>query len=272
MSYAISIASLFAAVAWHVAVVHLAPRLRLVKPNFNRKPVLASYGIVAFGYMAAVVCSLAVLGYAHWGGVKLYLSVTGAMWALGALDDLFGNREIGGFKGHFRKLLREGKLTTGAVKAIGGGIVGIAAGWSVYPDDAWKLIGTALMIPLAANTLNLLDLRPGRAVAGFFLGLAVTYIVARGSLFEGWLVVGIALVTLACGIVDSRGRAMMGDSGANALGAALGLTIALDAPILIVPAVALLAVIHVYSEKNSISDLIERNRVLRVIDRRLGVR
>ncbi|OFX16735.1 MAG: hypothetical protein A2Z18_04040 [Armatimonadetes bacterium RBG_16_58_9] len=65
---------------------------------------------------------------------------------------------------------------------------------------------------------------------------------------------------------------MMGDAGANALGAALGLTVALDAPVLMLPAIALMIAIHAYSERNSISDLIERNRVLRSIDRRLGVR
>ena len=272
MSYAICVACLVAAATWHVVVIRLAPRLGLVKPNFNKSPVLASYGTVSFPYIAAIACSLGILGYARWDGVAVYLSVMGAMWALGMLDDLFGSREVGGFKGHFRKLLCEGKLTTGAVKAIGGGLVGIGAGWLLYPNDPWKWMATALVIPLAANTLNLLDLRPGRAAAGFFLGLAVTYIVVRGSLLDIWVVAGIALVALTFGVVDSRAKAMMGDSGSNALGAALGLTMAVNAPGLMIFAIALMVAIHAYSEWCSISDLIERNPVLRSIDRRLGVR
>jgi UDP-N-acetylmuramyl pentapeptide phosphotransferase/UDP-N-acetylglucosamine-1-phosphate transferase len=80
------------------------------------------------------------------------------------------------------------------------------------------------------------------------------------------------VIALIFGIADSRGKAMMGDSGSNSLGAALGLTIALSAPKWIIPAIIWFATVHVYSEKRSISELIERNRVLRAIDRKLGVR
>ena len=272
MSYVLACLVLAAALLWHAGAVRLAPRLGLVKPNFNNKMVMASYGIVSFGYAVALVCSLGILGYARWSVVHLYLSVMGAMWALGALDDVFGTRETGGFKGHFKKLVFERKLTTGALKALGGGVVGIAAGWAIYPDNVLMWVGVVILIPLASNTLNLLDLRPGRAVGGFFFGLAVTCIATRGSLLAPWVIGSVAFVALVFGIVDSRGRAMMGDSGANALGAALGLTIALDAPALTGPAIAVFALIHLYSEKHSISELVERNRVLRGIDRRLGVR
>lgn len=66
---------------------------------------------------------------------------------------------------------------------------------------------------------------------------------------------------------------MMGDSGSNMLGAALGVTIATSAGILYqATAVAIFVLIHWYSEKHSVTALIERNPVLRWIDRRLGVR
>jgi UDP-N-acetylmuramyl pentapeptide phosphotransferase/UDP-N-acetylglucosamine-1-phosphate transferase len=196
-----------------------------------------------------------------------------AMWILGLIDDLFGSREVGGFRGHFMKLIRERKLTTGALKAIGGGIVGVLAGWVISNGDPARWITAALLIPLAANVLNLVDLRPGRAVAVFLLGLGVTCILARGGLAAPWIVGATAIVAFAWGIVDSRGRAMMGDAGSNSLGAALGLTIALDASLAAqVGAIVLFALVHWYSEKHSISELIERNRVLRAIDSRLGVR
>jgi hypothetical protein len=88
-----------------------------------------------------------------------------------------------------------------------------------------------------------------------------------------WIVGTIAVVAFAWGIVDSRGRAMMGDAGSNMLGAALGLTIALGTGIAVhVAAIVVFAGVHWYSEKRSISALIESSRMLRAIDRRLGVR
>lgn len=291
--HSIPIAILLLAVLWHVILVRLAPRLSLVKPNFQRKPILASYGLVQFPYIVAVALVLV------WGFplrldpetqsgevVWLYLGVMAVMWVLGAIDDVWGSREVGGFKGHFRKLLFERKLTTGAVKAMGGGLVALTAGWTIVsgfplrsspetptdPNSIVQAVLAAMVIALATNTLNLFDLRPGRAVAVLFCGLGVTCIVTCGRLVAWPLVALIAAVALVFGVADSRGKAMMGDSGSNSLGAALGLTIALSAPNWIIPAIILFAAVHVYSEKRSISQLIERNRVLRTIDRYLGVR
>jgi UDP-N-acetylmuramyl pentapeptide phosphotransferase/UDP-N-acetylglucosamine-1-phosphate transferase len=66
---------------------------------------------------------------------------------------------------------------------------------------------------------------------------------------------------------------MMGDSGSNMLGAALGLTVALNTNLAFQwVIIALIAALHVYSEQRSVNEFIERNPILRTIDRRLGVR
>src|SRR5690554_969722 len=44
------------------------------------------------------------------------------MAAVGLIDDLIGNRDETGFKGHILSLLK-GKLTTGGLKAITGGLI-----------------------------------------------------------------------------------------------------------------------------------------------------
>ncbi len=277
-----SIAAVVGAIVWHALVVRLAPRLGLVKPNFQKKPILASYGLIQFPYIVVAALVL-VYGFpprsvpetqasVETPIVWLYLAVMGAMWVLGAIDDLWGSREVGGFKGHFRKLLIDRKLTTGAVKAMGGGVVALAAGWILHPDDPIQAGLAAMVIALSSNMLNLFDLRPGRAVAVLFCGLGVTCILTCGRLVASPLIAAVAVIALLFGIADSRGRAMMGDSGSNSLGAALGVTIALSAPNWVIPAIILFVVLHVYSEKRSISELIERNRALRAIDRYLGVR
>ena len=257
---------------WHVLVVRLAPRLGLVKPNFSGKPIMASYGLIEFPYIAVLGAALAEIGYVDSKIASLYLWTMGVMWVLGAIDDIWGSRDVGGFKGHFKKLLFERKLTTGAVKAIGGGVVALLAGFAIYGRHVPYALLAAAVIALSSNLLNLLDLRPGRAVAVLFCGLGVTYILKYGRLVASPLVAAIAGIALIFGFVDSRGRAMMGDSGSNCLGAAMGLTIALSAPRWMIPALIVMVAVHIYSEKRSISALIERNRLLRAIDRCLGVR
>ncbi len=260
------------AAAWHIFITRMARRMGLVKPNFCKSPILASYGLIAFPYVAVTGVILALHGYVSWNRTLLYLGVMAAMWALGAIDDIWGSREVGGFAGHFRKLLVEHKLTTGATKAIGGGIVALCAGYAIYSHNLLQAMLAAFVIALSANLLNLFDLRPGRAVAVLFCGLGVTYIVTCGHLNAAPLIEAIAVITFIFGIADSRGKAMMGDSGANSLGAALGLTIAISAPNWMLPTIVLITAVHIYSEKHSISCLIESNRILRVIDRFLGVR
>ncbi|MCX6343595.1 MAG: hypothetical protein NT018_00810 [Armatimonadetes bacterium] len=273
MKFLTPIFLLLTAIIIHIAIFRLAPKMGLVKLNYKKTPIMASYGIAAFGYIAAILVALALLGYGGWRETELYLAVMGAMWALGAADDIFGNRDVGGFKGHFKKLLLERQLTTGAFKAIGGGCVGIAAGWFVSGGNPVKWALAALLIPLASNILNLFDLRPGRAVAVFFFGLGVTCIRAGAQLAAPWLIGSIAIVAMAFGVLDSRAKAMMGDSGSNALGAAMGLAMVTNTGIVFqISAIIIIVAIHLYSEKRSVSALIERNPVLKSIDRRLGVR
>lgn len=262
-----------AAILWHVFVFRLAPRLGLVRPNFRKTPIMASYGIVSFVYVAAIVCWFVISGMAKRGDAALYLCVMAAMWALGAADDIWGSREVGGFAGHFRKLFTQGKITTGAVKAIGGGIVGIAAGYVISNGDPVRWVPAAVLIPLSANLLNLLDLRPGRANAVFFFVLGVTCIPVLGSLQSPWILGAIAGVALLWAIPDSLGRAMMGDSGSNSFGAALGLAAAVNTGVAYqITAIVLIVALHIYSERHSITSLIEHNGALSWIDRKLGVR
>jgi UDP-GlcNAc:undecaprenyl-phosphate GlcNAc-1-phosphate transferase len=261
------------AILWYAAIFSLAPKVGLVKLNYKKAPIMTSYGIVSFVYMAAVMLGLAQLHYADMKRVWIYLAPMSAMWALGIIDDIWGTRDVGGFKGHFKRLLFERRLTTGAVKAIGGGMVGIVAGWYLSGGSPLKWILAAMLIPLASNILNLFDLRPGRAVAVFFFGLGVICIAVGSRVSDPWLVGSVAAVTLMFSVMDSSGRAMMGDSGSNTLGAALGLTMVLSTgPVFQILAVVIIIAVHLYSEKRSMSALIERNSMLRFIDRRLGVR
>lgn len=234
------------------------------------------------------------------------------VYALGAFDDAFGAGGPKGFRGHL-SALRSGRLTTGMVKMLGIGVLAVfygatAAGrvlersgalptWLAEGPagylSAWAL--SALVIALAANLGNLLDLRPGRALKVY--GIAVVVPAAAFALraigayhdsvamFAGE-VGGLALVpaeqaAVVAGVIlaalgpvvavwnaDLGERAMLGDGGANVMGAIVGylLTAVLGLAGLAVAAVLLLA-LNLASERVSFSAVFERVALLAWFDR-----
>jgi hypothetical protein len=117
-----------------------------------------------------------------------------AVAAIGLADDLWSGPERG-----FRAHLRRGD-TTGVLKLIGIPAIGLLA---------TRRVSGALLVGLAANALNQLDTRPGRALKAY---LAAALAVDAP--------VGIAVLLLP---YDLREMSMLGDAGSNALGALLGL-------------------------------------------------
>ena len=174
---------------------------------------------------------------------------------VGGYDDVAGDRAKG-FRGHLGALAR-GQLTAGAIKVIGISTSAAAAAGQLRPRaPADVLLGTAV-IAGSANLVNLLDLRPGRALK---VGLLVA-----AALDEP----GIAGSCAALLPADLAERAMLGDTGANALGAALGVAGLRRLPSRRgrAAAVAGLCALTAASEWVSFSALIDRTPALRWVDR-----
>ena len=164
--------------------------------------------------------------------------------AIGLADDLFAGSERG-LAAH----LRAGR-TTGVLKLVGIPLVGLLATRSARG---------ALLVGLAANALNQLDTKPGRALKAY----ALAALPLRAPLLPA--------VILAP--YDLREMAMLGDSGSNALGALLGLSsvnrftgrgqwLAIGA----------LAALNLLGELTSLGRAIERTPVLRDLDAGWGGR
>jgi UDP-N-acetylmuramyl pentapeptide phosphotransferase/UDP-N-acetylglucosamine-1-phosphate transferase len=156
---------------------------------------------------------------------SLALVVTGGgALGFGVLDDLAGSGKRRGLAGHLGAL-RHGEVTTGTVKLAGLAATGLAGGLLLGGERSDVVINAGL-IAGGANLLNLFDLRPGRAlkVAALSAGL----IAAGGALTGPDRSAGLAAVAapLGAGLAllpeDLGERSMLGDAGANALGALLG--------------------------------------------------
>ncbi len=184
--------------------------------------------------------------------------------AVGLYDDIVGarpdQRRDKGFRGHLGAL-REGRVSAGLVKVAGIGLAGLVAGRAVSkrPVDALLAGG---VIAGTANLVNLLDLRPGRAIkAGLIIGAPLVAGPA-GGLVAGPLGAAAALLP-----EDLDERTMLGDAGANALGALLGLGIAASTGTKGRAAVlAALVALTAASEKVSFTKVIARTPVLRELD------
>lgn len=231
----------------------LCPELRLVKPNFQKKDIPSAAGL---SFLLPLACYPAL-----WPAIVFGL--------LGLADDLWGSRTVGGFKGHLKSLLA-GKPTTGALKLFGGGLVALTAAWLSFPHEPLRLIVAAGIVALGANTLNLLDLRPGRACFGFALFLLPAALAAPLLFASLW---PLAIVLAIEWWADSRAHAMLGDTGSNLLGAFAGILAVQALPFAgqVILLTVLLA-LNLAAERTSLSGVIEKTPWLRALDRKLGVR
>jgi len=192
----------------------------------------------------------------------------------GLVDDCLGTGGDKGFRGHFSALLREGRLTSGALKALFGATVAFLTSLALTTVDdktfgPWPLVLLhAVLLASSANLLNLFDLRPGRAGKVFFFGLLLCAALARKIEHYGAPLPSAAAVFIPFFRRDLRAQLMLGDTGANFLGAALGMAMVLWlTPHAKVVAAVLLLGLQVLSERYSFNALIERLAILRMLDR-----
>ncbi len=246
--------------AWAVAGVLAGPGKRMLArgsvENFSGKTIPTGMGTIL---LAAVLSGLGLLTLAGLFSIS-QLSLYGFWLTLvclaGLVDDVFGDHESRGFRGHFRALF-QGRLTTGMVKVL---LVTLGALLISLPLNWLSLLEIGVLI-LAVNLFNQLDLRPGRALKAFLFlsgGLA-----AAGSILAavGW---GGALGLLPG---DLRSDYMLGDAGANLLGALAGLAIVTILPQTgIIITFVLLVLGNGAGEFSSFSAIIERSKFLTWLD------
>ncbi|WP_433269382.1 hypothetical protein ACQPWR_12120 [Micromonospora vinacea] len=222
----------------------------------------------AFGATGGAAGGAALVAGLGAGGVGLYDDVVGARPEQKAAK---------GFAGHLAAL-RQGRVTAGLVKVVGVGAAGLGAAALLAADPRVAahprrqrhgafgrgvdvLLGAGV-IAGTANLLNLLDLRPGRALKS---GLLLAAPLTGGP--QGGIAAGAA--GAAAGLLrdDLAEDVMLGDSGANALGALLGVALAArTGPLGRAGLLAVLAGLTAASEKVSFTAVIQRTPGLRELD------
>lgn len=258
MSECLAWAAAFAA-AFAVTAAAAPPLLDLLRrrgalaPAFDGRPLPRAGGLApALGAAAGLALAPDAPGVRAAAAALL----GAALWGL--LDDLLPDADARGWRAHLGALA-SGRWTCGAAKALGVAAAGAAATGSP---------AGALAVALTANLVNVADCRPGRAVKVWAAG-ALALAAAGGP--------GVAPLVPLWGAVlawwprDAARAAMLGDTGANALGAALGAVAALALPPAPLAAwLAAAAALQLLADRVSLSAWVERRPLARWLDR-LGV-
>lgn len=320
LSIAIALTVGWAIPAW--AMKRLVPVLEgsgNLVTNYRGRRIPTGLGLVWLVWTAAVGAAAALVMAARtvpapWSGVlrspamtvptMLPLLLVAGAFAFGFVDDVYGAGSAKGFRGHLRAM-GAGRITTGGLKLLGIGLLAVLAATQtrVFDDSLAAMTGSVsaagvllafaawacatLVIALSANLVNLMDLRPGRAIKAYgalsvisltILFLSVMPAVGLASSSTALAVFdakmpGVVLAILLLGPVvavwryDLGERAMLGDGGANAMGALAGFFLAQASPLWLLAVVAAtLLVLNLASERVSFSRVIDRVGFLKWID------
>lgn len=250
----------------------------VIRPNYKNEMIPVGMGIV---FLPMIIINSIILGFVTLNNIwfvsssnynlnivwllclALYIFSMMAMFFAGALDDLIGNRNVSGLKGHFKSLFK-GELTTGGFKALFGGFVGLVVSVCISSSIVDIIVNT-LIIALSTNLMNLFDLRPGRAIKAYLVIMIPIYITLTGytKVFPLLILPNV----LAYFNTDLKARGMMGDTGSNVLGISIGVLMAFGYGIKVrVAWLVFLVLMHLITEKFSLTKIIEKNRVLKFID------
>ncbi|HDP69833.1 MAG TPA: hypothetical protein ENN38_03370 [Actinobacteria bacterium] len=260
--------SFLSAVIFIKALLNMLSKSKYNRINFRNELIPAGTGL-----LIPLVFIIVLVFYMFFGGryfswvsnsLLILLVLVLGLALFGVLDDLLGDRSVGGFSGHFGELFK-GNLTTGVLKAIGGVIISFFAA-APFSVNIFVHVLNTLLIALFINVFNLLDLRPGRTLKVFLLlGLIVSVFSWQSAYWSTWgIFLGPAIVLLW---VDLTERGMLGDVGSNVLGGFIGFScvVSFSETVNLFVFVILVAV-NLYSESNSITGLIKKNSILRWLD------
>ncbi|RXT13808.1 hypothetical protein [Ammoniphilus sp. CFH 90114] len=235
----------------------------MYKPNYQGVMIPLAVGwLIPFSQLFAWPGAVYGGLFSHW------LTQTTVIWGIayaGWRDDQFGGLEAKGLGGHFALWWKEGRFTTGLWKVV---IASFLAGLVsiLFSNSLVELLLHFFLLILTTNLINLLDLRPGRALKGFFgLFLLLLSFTSLSLSVALWLPTVMACLFLIRG--DLKARSMLGDTGSNSLGMVLGCWIVFFASNSLKWIILTIAIlIHIYAEKRSLTILIQNTPVLHWVD------
>ncbi|MDI6602173.1 MAG: UDP-N-acetylmuramyl pentapeptide phosphotransferase [Thermoanaerobacteraceae bacterium] len=263
MWYIISLAiSVISAVLFRNMIRNLLTEKKCLNKNYLGEHIPVGMGLM---FIPVLVLGSIPLYKVVGNETLLQVYIVGAvvMGLAGFIDDILGDSSVRGLKGHLMRLAR-GELTTGGLKAIMGFLMAIFISLNISVSAIDFILNT-FIITLSTNLLNLLDLRPGRSIKGFLAIIA--FLIAINYSRDMIIILPLICAVLVYMRDDLKANSMLGDTGSNILGISTGLFVAgFGSWVVKLCWFVFLIFIHIYTERYSLSRLIEENRVLKFLD------
>lgn len=244
-----------------------------LKLNYRAEKIPTSAGLI-FLIILPVALTLGIL-FSIFTAIHsfLLLFVILGMGLMGLVDDRSENAVTKGFKGHILTLIKEKRLTTGGFKACFGALIALVfsiGSLKITRTSTWIISSVFLnflLVSLSANTINLFDLRPGRAGKVYLVGFIL--ILAFSKNLEIYLGMFLPFMVIMLYYLrwDLQSKVMMGDVGSNLLGASLGIMMAwMLSDLGKIVALCILIGLQVAAEKFSFTQFILRFGWLKYLD------
>lgn len=250
-------------------MIQFAKEHKVIAKNYKKKDIPVGMGlflwvmlIIFLLHIKVFASEIAVINELYYCFIIAISVVTFVGW----LDDTLGEKSVKGFAGHWARLKQDQVMTTGLLKA---GSTSMMSLWLVLELDHHFTVTIlqCLFIILMTNTINLMDLRPGRALKVFFIFSLPLFFFPTMFDFSHYMI-PIWISAAFIFYKDLRSMIMLGDTGSNFLGFALGFLIVLIAPLWFqILMLFFCVVIHLIAAKSSLSKWIDRYKFLYTIDR-----
>lgn len=235
-----------------------------VSYNYQNKKIPIGMGLV-FLFVQIFICfGVLFVNYNSNLNIYAYIFCITIMGFVGFIDDVLAKDNTKGIKGHTKALL-SGTLTTGGLKAIIGLISSFLYAF-IISNNIYNLIINTLIISLFTNLINLLDLRPARAMKAFTI---IGMILLFTSLKQEYNFILFSAIGIISSVFkqDLKGKVMLGDIGSNTLGMTLGIFCVTTQNITVRTIILILLIsLQVFSEYYSFSKAISKFKVLKFID------
>ncbi|MFF2527589.1 UDP-N-acetylmuramyl pentapeptide phosphotransferase [Brevibacillus sp. NPDC058079] len=246
--------------------------------NYNAEPVLTAGGLI-------LVCTSAITGIVLIGllllrGAKSELLLNGFLFLTGMItmafwgwrDDRASDRDAKGFRGHFGVFWRERRMTSGMWKLIGGTSTAFCLSFTLSNSLGAGIVSFGLLA-LSPNIVNLFDLRPARAIKVFWCltvlaGAFGIWTLGASAAMANWIfLIPVFMVSMLMFPHDASGKIMLGDTGSNTLGFAVGFSFVIGTSIYVQTIMLVLFLcLQVAAEFCSFSRVIEQVGWLRRLD------
>ncbi len=246
---------------------YFAIRFHNLEVNYCKKVIPIGSGLVIPVSLLTLIPFVGgFIDHARW---LMYCLLTLVLGAIGFIDDRYGTKSIKGIRGHLLHLKNYRKLTSGLIKMV----VIITTGFSISVylyDTIPRIFISTLTFAMWTNIFNFLDVRPARALKGFW----IVYFIMLAFHFEyiGFIEWSVIIVTVLLFFVDIMQKGMLGDAGSNILGGIVGYWLVYLSSVMETMLWLLVGLLLTYyAEKKSFSLWIEKHPLIRKIDR-LGLK